>query len=510
MVNFALIYPHQLFRNSRLYDITDQIILIEDPLFFTQYPFHKKKLVFHRVTMKLFAERLLEAGLKVTYLNFKDFSRGFGDTLKETVEALSSSSHAESVVFHAIDPHDDWIKRNLLQSSEQIGATLRLYPSPSFLTDLEEGLDYLNKNAYFQTTFYIWQRRRFNLLLDSNKKPLGGKWSFDAENRAKWKGVPSLGVSFPEFCRNSRMDEIISEALDYVEASFSSNPGSLELSTSGSRNHIPFPVTPEETETLLKDFLENRLEHFGRYQDAIVPEEPFMFHSLLSPAMNVGLVTPQEVVDSLIFYTQNYQLPLNSVEGFLRQIVGWREFIRLIYERKGRFQRTCNFFNYTKKIPKSFWNGTTGIPPVDDSIRKVNQHAYLHHIERLMVIGNFFLLCQVNPDEVYEWFMSLFIDAYDWVMVPNVYGMSQYADGGLMTSKPYISGSNYIKNLSTYPDGKWAKIWDGLFWRFVRINRELFENNPRTRLMTKQLSRISTARMAELNGAAEGFLGLHF
>ena len=198
----------------------------------------------------------------------------------------------------------------------------------------------------------------------------------------------------------------------------------------------------------LNDFLKNRFFEFGDYEDAIVQKELILNHSLLSPMINSGLLTPSYVVNELNDYATKKNIPINSFEGIIRQIIGWREFIRGVYVSKGSIERTKNYWGFTKKMPDSFYTASTGIKPVDDSINKVNDNAYLHHIERLMVIGNFMFLCEINPDDVYKWFMELFIDSYDWVMVPNVYGMSQFADGGLMSTKPYISSSNYIMKMS--------------------------------------------------------------
>jgi deoxyribodipyrimidine photolyase-related protein len=197
---------------------------------------------------------------------------------------------------------------------------------------------------------------------------------------------------------------------------------------------------------------------------------------------------------------------LNSLEGFIRQIIGWREFIRIVYEREGNKQRTKNYWGFDRKIPESFWQGTTGILPVDNVIKKVLQTGYSHHIERLMVIGNFMLLCEFHPDEVYRWFMEMYVDAYDWVMVPNVYGMTQFADGGMMTTKPYISGSNYLLKMSDYQKGGWTEIWDGLFWRFMHVNRDLFLKNPRLSMLVKTFDKMPEKKRKKHISVAENHL----
>jgi deoxyribodipyrimidine photolyase-related protein len=224
---------------------------------------------------------------------------------------------------------------------------------------------------------------------------------------------------------------------------------------------------------------------------------------VLSPLLNIGLLTPDEVIQSALNYAKKHQVPINSVEGFLRQIMGWREFVRGSYLLKGSYQRSLNFFDHHAKIPKIFWEGATGIFPIDSVIKRLLKTGYCNHIERLMVLGNFLLLTETSPHEIYQWFSGCFVDAYDWVMVPNVYGMSQYADGGVITTKPYISSSNYLCKMSNYPQGDWTEIWDGLFWRFVNKHKLLFSSNNRTlnfiNIMKKnEASILQKIRKAEL------------
>ena len=210
----------------------------------------------------------------------------------------------------------------------------------------------------------------------------------------------------------------------------------------------------------------------------------------MTPMLNVGLITPDEIVEKSLRFAQENDIPINSTEGFIRQIVGWREFIRGMYECRGSDERTLNHWRFTNKIPSSFYDGTTGIFPIDQTIKKILETGYCHHIERLMILGSFMMLCEFDPDEVYRWFMELFIDAYDWVMVPNVYGMSQFADGGLMATKPYISGSNYLMKMGDYKKGEWQAVWDGLFWRFMDKHRAFFLQNPRLGMLVRMFDKM--------------------
>ena len=244
------------------------------------------------------------------------------------------------------------------------------------------------------------------------------------------------------------------------------------------------------------------------YEDAIVRQESYLNHSVLSPLINIGLLEPLQVINEAIDYSNKNDIPLNSTEGFVRQILGWREFIRGVYDVKGTEERTKNFWNFKRKIPASFYDGSTGIKPIDDVIKKVLKTGYAHHIERLMILGNFMVLCEFDPDEVYQWFMELFIDAYDWVMVPNVYGMSLYADGGLMSTKPYISSSSYIMKMSNYSKGDWQATWDGLFWTFMDKHREFFLSNPRLGMLIRTFDKMKQEKKEIHFESAKNFFEL--
>ena len=484
----SLIFPHQLFRQHPALDKGRPVHLVEESLFFRQYPFHKKKLVLHRASMKSFAAGLVQAGHDVHYIDAKD--------AESDVRVLLKGLAAKGVqVIHAVDPVDDWLRRRVEETCREKNLKVVLHDSPNFLNapgDVE-GF-FRGRKSYFQTDFYVWQRKQRKVLLEADGKPLGGKWSFDTENRKKFprgEQVPPLPPS--------EENKYLAEARSYVQSCFKDYPGSLD-------GPCLFAVTAEDAERWLDDFITQRLEKFGVYEDAIVAGESVLHHSLLTPMLNIGLLTPQRILDRILDASRQQGIPMNSVEGFVRQVIGWREFIRILYHREGRKQRTRNFFGFKRRIPRSFWTGDTGIAPVDITIRKVIDTGYCHHIERLMVLGNFMLLCEFDPDEVYRWFMELFIDAYDWVMVPNVYGMSQYADGGLMTTKPYISGSNYVMKMSDHQKGAWQHTWDGLFWRFLHVHREVFRGNPRWSMLLKTFDNMSADKQERHLSIAEKYL----
>jgi deoxyribodipyrimidine photolyase-related protein len=331
-------------------------------------------------------------------------------------------------------------------------------------------------------------------LVDKDQKPIGGKWTYDDENRLKY---PKDGI--PPKIQTIKENQFCKEAKSYTDNYFSGNYGILNQG-------LIYPTTHAESKEWLSVFLNNRFAQFGDYEDAIVSKELILHHSVLTPMLNVGLLTPQFILEETLKHASKHSIPLNSLEGFIRQIIGWREFIRAVYELKGTEERTKNYWGFKRKIPASFWNGTTGIEPIDITIKKVLETGYCHHIERLMVLGNFMLLCEFDPDEVYRWFMELFIDAYDWVMVPNVYGMSQFADGGLMSTKPYISGSNYLMKMSDYKKGPWQPVWDGLFWRFMHVHRDFFLQNPRLGMLVRTFDKTDPIKQKMHLDNAEDFL----
>ena len=275
----------------------------------------------------------------------------------------------------------------------------------------------------------------------------------------------------------------------------------------GNIENFNYPLTHREAEEWLEDFLISRFNLFGDYEDAIHSNHRTLWHSVLSPLINSGLLTPRQIIDkSLSFYESN-DIGINSFEGFIRQIIGWREFIQIIYKRNNLELRNGNFWGFEDKpIPSSFYTGQTGIKPLDDSIKNILETGYAHHIERLMIIGNLMLLCRFHPNQVYKWFMELFIDSYDWVMVPNVYGMSQFSDGGLFTTKPYISGSNYIKKMSNYKSDSWCSTWDSLFWTFIDDYKNIFKEQYRLSMILRNLEKMDPNKKMNHRRTANEFI----
>lgn len=441
MRSVALVFPHQLFKYPPWKDQVEEAYLIEDYLYFRIQSFHKERSRFLKSAMDHY-ENYLQKTFKVKRLKTIQMT-------KRGAWASALPKEVESV--HVSDPVDHYLLQDLCCAAKKGKWDLVIHDTPQFLlTQQDIEVFFKDKNRFLMADFYKKMRSYYDMLMVSGK-PMGGKYSYDKENR---KPLPK-GIKIPKV------------ALYSGKESF-------------------YPTTFVEAEKWLKEFLEKRFKDFGSYEDAVAKDEHFLFHSVLSPLLNVGLLTPDQVLEAAL---KTKDIPFNSLEGFVRQILGWREFIRGSYETRGVSMRTTNFFKHTKKMPKAFWEAKTGIEPVDKTIQKVLKIGYAHHIERLMILGNFMLLCEIDPDQVYEWFMALFVDAYDWVMVPNVYAMSQFADGGQIVTKPYISSSGYILKMSDYKKGEWCLIWDGLFWRFLKKHHNLFGSNPRTKALLSNLDR---------------------
>jgi len=423
--------------------------------------------------MKAYADQLSIDGYEVTYIEY-DRSKTIEQILERLIERGTSN-------FHVAECCDFLLEKRL----NRLNCSLNKYPTPMFLSPTQWLDDYFDsRKKPFMARFYEAQRKRMEILVEEDNKPTGGRWSFDDDNR---KPMPKRANLLTPQDLATIPGSHVKEAFTYAQANFSNYPGQIDS--------FNYPVTRAESLDWLNKFFNDRFEQFGPYEDAFSYKERTLFHSVLTPILNIGLLTPLEVVDKAMAYASTNDIPINSLEGFLRQIIGWREFMYAMYRRHGVEMRQSNFFKHQRKLPEAFWTGNTGVEPVDHTIQRVLKYGYCHHIERLMVIGNFMLLGGFDPNQINDWFMELFIDAYDWVMVPNVYGMSQFADGGLFTTKPYISGSNYVKRMSDYPKGDWCDTWDALFWSFISREREFFVAQPRLGMMVRNLDKMNEERL---------------
>ena len=477
-MELTLIFPNQLFENSELLQASKKVMLIEENLFFKHFNFHKQKILFHRMSMKCY-EKFLKAQYDTDYID--------STQTESDIRILIKNMSDDIQKINIYDPNDNWLQKRIESACSKKNIKLTVFNNPLFMLDKSDLNPFFrtDKKKFFQTAFYKKQRQQMNLLMQ-NGSPEGGEWTYDKYNREKYP----KGKQIPKIKRPEK-SIFFKEALTYVEKNFSNNCGELPKKPN-------YPHDFESSKQWFKAFLKTRFEEFGPFEDAVLKNETELHHSLLSPLMNVGLLNPNYVVKTTVDYAKRHNIPINSTEGFIRQIIGWREFIRGVYIAKGTEERTKNFWNFSRKMPTAFYNGTTGLEPFDDSIKKITKTGYIHHIERLMIVGNLMLLCEINPDEVYRWFMELSIDSYDWVMVPNVYGMSQFADGGLMSTKPYMSGSSYILKMSDYKKSDWCSIWDALFWNFINNHKVFFKKNPRMRMLVSSFEKMNLEKKKAL------------
>lgn len=488
----ALILGNCLFPDhSRLNpDKHTLFFMAEDSGLCTHFKYHKHKLVLFLSAMRSHAEEI-EKNYALAYhkLSSQSSNKSYEDKLKETIDSYAD---IQEVITYDIEDH--FFENRIQAFCKKEKLKLTIVDSPGFITSKEKFREY-NENAKkpFMHTFYQQQRKELNILLESDgKSPLHGSWSFDEENRKK---LPK-GIHIPQQPTSHPTDHT-QDVKKLVDELFPDHPGSTD--------NFRWATTRRQVLYLLDDFLKERFENFGPYEDAISSNEAFVFHSVLSPYINMGLVTPDEVVDKALEYYREHDTHYPSVEGFVRQIIGWREFMRGIYHEYDD-QLNQNYFDHKRKMKSCWYDGTTGIPPLDDSIKKAQKYGYTHHIERLMVLGNIMLLCELDPDEVYKWFMEMYVDSSDWVMAPNVYGMSQFADGGIFATKPYIGGANYIKKMSNYGKGDWEDVVNGLYWRFIEENLETFANNQRMSMMVATLKKMNPDKKEKIFKAANAFI----
>lgn len=468
-----LILPPQLYEKTFDLKGLNKIYLYEHPYYFTKFNYHKQKLLLHRASMKSFQNRLSNR-YNVIYINFNE---SFIDKIDE---------HKISMY----KPADSYIKKQYKQQLIDNNIEVEYINSPKFLSEEKYNENYFRDNKFYHANYYKDKRKKLNILVD-NGKPVGGKWSFDPKNREKFpKNINIKSRSLNE-------SPYIKQAKRYIEKHFPNNPGLTD-------NFI-WPIDKEQAIKFFDQFLVDHFHNFGPYQDAFDADIDYGFHSLISSSLNIGIITPQVVVDKILEFYRHKEINIESVEGFIRQIIGWREYVKAIYDLKESEIKESNFFGLNTKLPDIFYTADTNIGPVDKSIERVIKNAYTHHIERLMVLGNIMLLLYISPNEVYKWFMELFIDSYDWVMTPNIYGMSQFAYPDMMT-KPYISSSNYILKMSHYNKNDWAEIWDGLYWTFINKQQEKLSNIQRMNLMLSLMKKMDQIKLDNHKEIAERYL----
>ncbi len=386
---------------------------------------------------------------------------------------------------------------------------IELVLTKQFLVPRDEFRDWASgQRRLVMENHYGRVRQRFGWLMDENGKPVGGAWNYDAENRASYNTWKRAGAPRPNTPLREEPDGITSEVMQMVERDFPNNPGRLE--------QFWLPVDSAGALGWLRYFIDERLQNFGPFEDMMAEGEPHLFHSVLSPLLNLGLLAPRECVEAAIDAYRRGRAPLNSVEGYVRQVVGWREFINGVYWFRGPEYKMSNSLGANRPLPDWFYTAETVMNCLHDVLRQNLELGWNHHNQRLMVLGNFFLISGINPQEALRWYNEMYVDAYDWVMAPNVLGMSLYADGGYMASKPYAATSTYINRMSNYcagcrfdPEQKTgpdACPYNYLYWCFIDEHAERFAPNPRMRSIVGGWLRRSDANKEMVRESARQFL----
>jgi deoxyribodipyrimidine photolyase-related protein len=475
----------------------DLIVMCEVIKECTNPKHHKKKLVFILSAMRHFALELTELGFKVCYIKLDD-PENTGSFASEVTRISQKYQIKNLLVTHPAE-------YGVLQELNSIkDIKLNILPDNRFLCDIAEFKEFAhNKANLIMESFYRYMRKKHNILMDKNNKPIGGKWNYDTENRNPAK----LGLNIPKQYV-AKIDIITRGVISLVAKNFADHFGDIK----------PFylAVTRKEALIILDDFIAQRLENFGTYQDAMLENEDFMYHSHISFYLNNGLLAPLEVIQKVQKAYKEGNIALNSVEGFIRQILGWREYIRGIYWLKMPKYKELNFFNAKRNLPEFYWHGKTKMNCMKQSLRNTKENAYAHHIQRLMVLGNFALITALDPKQVNNWYLIVYADAYEWVELPNVSGMVLFADGGVLATKPYASSGAYINKMSNYckncaylikeKSGASACPFNYLYWNFLLENKDVLSNNHRMNMIFSILNKFSSEKIAQIKHDSKIFL----
>ena len=463
--------------------------MAEDYELCTYEKHHKHKLILFLTSMRKYASELKnnDFNLKYFQLNKKNIDLSYEDKISHFIKGKKILS------IKMFEIEDKFFENRILKFCHKNKIEIQFIESPMFLNSRSNFKEYLSKvKKPFMATYYKQQRIQKNILMVNND-PLGKKWSFDEENRKK---IPN---NIPEpLLPNFKDDTILEDIKKMVNDLFYDHPGDTKNYWLGS--------TRKDALKALDLFIKDKINNFGDYEDAVRKHSPFLFHSVLSPYLNLGLITPKDVIKKVLDANKTKEIPINSLEGFIRQLIGWREFMRGIYHNFNERLEDTNFFNHQRKLSDDWYNGTTGIDPIDDAINDANRYGYAHHIIRLMHLSNVMTLSQLHPKEIYKWFMEMFVDSSDWVMSPNVFGMGTYSDGGIFSTKPYICGSNYIIKMSNYKKGNWSDIVDGLYWNFIHTNYEILSKNPRMGMVMMSYRKLKKERKDYLLKIANEFI----
>ncbi|MDM7460318.1 MAG: cryptochrome/photolyase family protein [bacterium] len=502
MRNLVLILGDQLDRRSAALDgfdpAHDAVWMAEVAEEATHVWSHKARIAIFLSAMRHYRDWLRRQGYTVHYHALDDPANG-GSFASELKRAVRQHQPQKLIV---VEPGEWRVLQSLEQTAHQLGVPLEIRTDRHFLSTIDEFKRHAAARKQLRLEyFYREMRQRTGIMMDG-KRPWGGAWNYDAENRQAFgkqgPGLVPQPISFAP-------DAITQEVIRLVETRFPNHPGSLSA--------FDWAVTPEQAEQALDDFIENRLPLFGPYQDAMWAGEPYLYHSRLSSAINLKLLDPRVAIERAIDAYRQKHAPLPSVEGFVRQLVGWREYIRGVYWLYMPAYLESNALNAQANLPDFYWTGATDMNCLRETIGQTLKHGFAHHIQRLMITGLYALLLGVHPKQVHAWYLAIYVDAVEWVELPNVYGMSQFADGGLMASKPYIASGKYIQRMSNYcascryqPEksvGADACPFTTLYWDFLMRHEAALENHPRLGQQIRNLRRLSAADRQAIRAQAE-------
>ena len=485
-----IVLGNQLFPLNHIQDFKScHFFMAEDYDLCTYFKFHKHKLIFYLSAMREYKDALIKNKYKCTYCKLD--GQKINHKYEDKLELFINKNKIKKLKIFEIP--DSFFRNRIINFCKKKNIDLEIIQSPMFMSDRALLKEYFEKNKKpFLINFYKLQRINQNILIKNNL-PTGGKWSFDEDNRKKLpKNIQIPPIKLPSENKNIKDVKIL------IDEKFKKHPGNI--------SGFLIPTNRETALNWLQSFFKDRFKNFGDYEDALTTESNLVFHSLLSPLLNIGLLVPSEVIQEALKYHKKNKIPLNSFEGFIRQILGWREFIKGTYDKYENQMVKGNFWNHKRKLTSSWYTGTTGIDPLDHFIKEVNACGYTHHIPRLMVISNIMNLAGIHPKEIYRWFMEMFVDSSDWVMVPNVFSMGTFSDGGIFATKPYICGSNYILKMSNFKKGEWCDIVDGLYWSFIERNISEIKKNYRMSMMANAYKKISEERKKTIFTKANKFI----
>lgn len=461
---------------------------------------HPKKIAFLFSAMRHFAQHLRQEGYTVHYTMLDDAQNTH--CITSELQRIAKQCNAKHIV--CTEPGEWRVLELMKQWQQKTGIPCEIRPDTRFLCSRKEFSAWAKgKKQLRMEFFYREMRKKYRILLEPDGLPTGGKWNFDAENRKP----PAKGLRSPRRISHKK-DAITLDVLKLVGERFSSHFGKLEP--------FHFAVTREQALMELTHFIDQLLPMFGDYQDAMVAGEAYLYHSLISSYLNAGLLLPLEICEMAEHAYRRGKAPLNAVEGFIRQILGWREYVRGIYWHFMPDYAELNFFNAQRPLPEFYWSGKTDMFCLSEAIGHTHEHAYSHHIQRLMITGNFALLAGLDVKQVCEWYLAVYSDAYEWVELPNTLGMALFADGGKMASKPYAASGKYIHRMSNFCEkcrydpekvvGPDACPFNSLYWDFIARNESKLKNNPRMAYPYTNWARMNADKKSEIRKQANSLL----